>query len=70
MRKKVTATARATGMAMRREKVIAITMATCRMMRKEKVTFTLKAIHTVTRKAQALPSTSNIMVIGMGEVVE
>lgn len=70
MRKKVTATARATGMSMRKEKVIAITMATHSMMRREKVTATPMAIHMVVRKAQALSSTSNVMVIGMGEVVE
>ena len=69
MRKKVTATMRAAGMAMRKEKVIAITMATHRMMRRE-VTATPMAIHRVVRKAQALPSTSNVMVIGMGEAAE
>lgn len=70
MRKKVTATVRATGMAMRKEKVVAITTATHRMMRREKVTATPMAIYTLMRKAQALPSTSNVMVIGTGEVVE
>lgn len=36
----------------------------------EKVTATPMAIYTLMRKAQALPSTSNVTVIGTGEVVE
>lgn len=45
-------------------------MATHGMMRREKVTATPMTIHTVIRKAQALPSTSSVMVIGVEGAAE
>lgn len=65
IRKKATAPVRVIDTAMRKEKVTAMPMAMYRVMRREKVAVISLVMCTAMGKAQAIPSTSNVMDIHM-----